>query len=457
MKKSYLMIAVAATLFAACSSNDSFKEITTQEDSAITFTTFTSKQTRADNSSATATNALQAYNNTFRLWGNKYIKNGETSFARTPVFGFTRNATNGYEYPGEEVEYKSTAATLIGNWTYSPVRFWDKTATHYDFYAAAPFLPKSAKYENNAWTTEDKTWVIDDTKSPKTISLANFRVSGTNMASDPTNTTIDAAKVMATVDTEDLMIASDILEYKDYTYSTTPNQAGVQLVFNHILSRLNIGFRKSDDLAGFTVKLNSVSIYNMKSIGSFNEYTTLTAEQLKAGTQARWTKDDSNADKFTPGKMLFDTPTEIAQTVTDAKYQYVYEGLIIPQTVGYAKTVMPNEDVTGVTSYLRIDGYNAVSSGDVTWSDPYIVIDYEIGNTDNNSTYSKIDGYKYYFNLADVFNGTAETAVDFCEGWQNTLNITLAPSAIKFNPVVYNWDEKYPTGDANLDGEFTVQ
>ena len=81
------------------------------------------------------------------------------------------------------------------------------------------------------------------------------------------------------------------------------------------------------------------------------------------------------------------------------------------------------------------------------------------GLTENNN-YSKIDGYVYYFNLADVFNGDGankDNDVDFCEGWQNTLNITLAPSAIKFNPVVYQWDEKYPTGDENTDGEFTIQ
>ena len=197
----------------------------------------------------------------------------------------------------------------------------------------------------------------------------------------------------------------------------------------------------------------------MKSVGSFDEYTTLNAAQLKAGTQARWTKAEGNDDRFTPGKMVFEPTTaqEITQKVSDSKYQYVYEGLVMPQTVGYAKTVMPNEDITNLTtSYLRIDGYNAISTGTGTWSDPYIVIDYEIGKTEN-STYTKIDGYKYYFNLADVFNGDAITAVDFCEGWQNTLNITLAPAAIKFNPVVYNWDEKYPTGDATLDGEFTVQ
>ena len=456
------MIAAAVAMFTACQDTDTFREINAQqENNAISFTTFTSKQTRADNSNASVTKDLKDYNKTFRLWGNKYIKNGENTFAPTPVFGFKGEGTTAspYEYPGEKVEYKETVVdALIGNWDYTPVRFWDKTASYYDFYAASPFTPKSAKFENNAWTTEDLTWDIDNDANPKTLSLANFRVSGTNMASDPTNTEIKADKVMATVDTEDLMIATDIKDYKDYTYSASPNTQGVQLVFNHILSRLNIGIRKSDDLANYTVMLKSIEIYNMKSIGSFDEATSLTEAELKAGTQARWTKATGNDDKFTPGNMQFKPATaqEITQKATDGKYQYVYEGLVMPQTVGYAKTVMPNEDLTNVTTYLRIDGYNAVSSGEGTWSDPYIVIDYEIGKTESE-VYTKIDGYKYYFNLADVFNGTAITPVDFCEGWQNTLNITLAPAAIKFNPVVYNWDEKYPTGDATLDGEFTVQ
>lgn len=463
MKKGYILIAAAVAVFTACQDTDTFREINTQqENSAISFTTFTSKQTRADNSNASATKDLKDYNKTFRLWGNKYIKTGEDTFTPTPVFGFAGEGP--YTYPGEKVEYKADVVDqLIGNWDYTPVRFWDKTASYYDFYAASPFTPKSAKYDNNAWTTEDRVWAINNDRNPKTLSLANFRVSGTNMATNPTNTEIKADKVMAAVDTEDLMIATDITDYKDYGYTTAPNTQGVQLVFNHILSRLNIGIRKSDDLANYKVMLKSIKVYNMKSLGSFNEETTLTATELKAGTQARWTKADGNADKFTPGKMVFEPENaqEITQTVTGGKYQYVYEGLVMPQTVGYAKTVMPNEDVSNLsTSYLRIDGYNAVTADDnATWSDPYIVIDYEIGKTESE-TYTKIDGYKYYFNLADVFNGNGDNKdkdVDFCEGWQNTLNITIAPAAIKFNPVVYNWDEKYPTGDETLDGEFTVQ
>ena len=474
MKKSYLMIAAAVAMFTACQETDTFREINTQqENKAIGFKTFTTKQTRAENSGETNYNALEAYNTTFRVWGNKYINKGQKDdqqnivYEVTPVFG-------GTDFAGEKVEYKTTPVSdLIGNWDYDPIRFWDKTATKYDFYAASPFIPKNA-------SGDDVIWQFKNTN--KTISLGSFTVSGINRVTTGTNgeaalsvtTSLDKAAVMS-YNQEDLMIATDIPEYTDYAYSTYTT--GVNLQFNHVLSRLNVAIRKkSPDLDAYTVKLNSFEINNMYNNGDFNEERLTTETDLQAGTIARW---QNRTTRFAPGDMKFiqDEALVISSTsaTPGASYQYIYEGLVIPQNIGYSKTILVNESITGLDSYLYIDGSNVANSGDAI-SNPYVVIDYEIwtkaidavpytteelaalnaGKEETDPDYlqegaiktpavpeKKIDGYKYYFNLAEMFGATTNAGIDFCEGWQNTIKITLAPEAIKFDAEVAKWDEKF--------------
>lgn len=445
MRKSYLIIATAA-LLVACSNNDTFREINTQqENNAISFSTFTTKQIRAaENSGEDNYNNLEAYNNTFRVWGNKYVNKGQKDaqnnivYAVTPIFGYDETANP--SYPGEKVEYKTTDVNnLIKNWDYSPVRFWDKTASYYDFYAASPFIPKNA-------SGNDVVWVFDNDN--KMISLPSFTVSGINRVTTETGnsnaaldvlTTIDNAAVMS-YEQEDLMIANDITNYTDYTYSTTAYASGVNLQFNHILSRLNIAIRKkSPDLDDYTVMLKSIKIYNMYNNGDFDESraNSQSTPALNVGTIARW---DNRSTKFTSDQMKFEPATaqEITSTsaTTNNTYQYVFEGLVIPQNVGYVKTVLVN-DQSKPSTYLLIDGSNATAE-----SAPYIVINYEIG-TGTGDNYKKVDGYEYYFNLAEIFGASTDAGIDFCEGWQNTVKITLAPVAIKFDAEVVQWDEKF--------------
>lgn len=423
MKRNTITILAAALIIAGCSEEKMRTDIQ-DEQVAIGFNTTTNKLTRAENSNASLNGNLESYNKTFKVWGYKDIKGAESA-----VLGAV-TANNQTSYPGQLVEF-----TANSKWEYTPIRFWDKSATLYKFYAAAP-------------SRDDWSW--DNTT--KKVSISNFSISGYNSVTGDPATSVNAAKVLtAALTTEDLMISTDITDYK--TYSSAP----VNLSFNHILSRLNIGVRKASTLDGFTVYLKSIKVYNMKSNGSFNEGTILNnggengaaqdinndgetdekdeALLLYQGTVRRWS-DASSPAKFTSGVGYApDDALEITSTETTASsyYQYVYEGLAIPQSVAYSKTVLVNESTTDLDSWLVLDGSNATAS-----SSPYIIIEYEIGKTEN-STYTKHDSYKYYYNLADVFNGDATTAVDFNEGWQNTLKITLAPAAINFDAEVYQW------------------
>lgn len=466
MKKSLLILGVTALVFAGCSNDVLLDDMAIQKDNqmAISFNTFTSKQTRAENSSATATNALEDYNTTFKVWGYKFV-GGTAAANRSDVFTgdvVSHEGSAAVLYTAEEAaEYNTTnnltdtdpdykhegdvKTAAVDKWSYSPARFWDKSATHYSFYAASP---SGKNWQWNASTYK--------------FTLANFVLSGYNSVTGTPATAVDPAKVLTDgLDTEDLMISTDIPEYKNYTSAT------VNLHFNHILSRLNIGVRKADILTDFDVTLNSIMVYNMKKGGSFDE-SLESGDDLLAGTIARW--NTTSAELFTNGVGYEPaTALTVSSNETSNNYQYVYEGLVIPQAVAYKSTVevatYNAAAAADQANLFKLDGSNAT-----TTSDPYIVIDYTIHkdavnytaaeatafNTANNLTSTdpgyknagdvKIaeinDNFKYYYNLADVFNGTTENAVNFFEGWQNTLMITLSPVAINFDAVVYQWVTK---------------
>ena len=414
--KKYLFILATAAIAVSCSKNDSFKEIDTQ-DTVIGFTTYAGKLTRAENSSATSkNNNLEKYNTTFKVWGYKYVNGTESA-----VMGAVE-ANN--TYPGQLVEHReednSANPAVAEGWYYTPIRFWDKSATSYSFYAVAPNEPTGASW---SWNSTDKK-----------VSIANFTITGYNSVTSTPATSVDATKVLTqNLSTEDLMLATDVTDYKTYT-----NTAGT-LDFNHILSRLNIGVRKATILEDYDVKLNSIMVFNMKSNGTFDE-SLASGTTLSEGTIARWATAPSSQTKFTsgvgynPAEALLITSSE---TTSSSYYQYVYEGLAIPQSVAYNQTVEVKDYVADSSNptHFKLDGTNADES-----SDPYIVIDYEIWTKGTGAT--KLDSYAYYYNLADVFNGNTGDAVNFYEGWQNTLKITLAPAAINFDADVYEWATK---------------
>ena len=429
MKKHYLFVAAAATMLTACVNLDTLNGVDDyQGTSSIGFSTFTSHQTKAENSTEDAKSSLSNFNNNFLVWGYKTI-NATTAY----VFGKTSGDSP--TYPGQLVQYSDPS------WTYSPIRGWDKSSSQYKFYAAAP---------------STAGWVWDATNNA--LALNDFVITGTNAVS--TVGTENAASEPISVNSEDLMISTD--------KTVVPAQYGspVQLDFNHILSRLNIGVQKGSEVYDYTVKLNSIKIFNLIKKASFDEDADLTsvtpiygittetgygttAYTLSHGVEARWTKSSVAADKFTSGEMQYVNADGLEITSSEAisshdpavasSYQYVFKGLVIPQTVTFAQTKLPTEDGFNETTDLNIDGSNRDGLGL-----PYIEIDFEIGTT-VGTTYTKGDGFKYYYNLADVFNATTTNNFTFCEGWQNTLLITLKPDVIEFTPMVYNWEDKEVT------------
>ena len=364
MKKSFLLLATAA-LFAACAS-DSVRKNIADDQVEIGFSTYIQKPvaSKADNSTAEEVNSLSDYHTTFVVNGYKTVAS-----SNEPVFN------------NQLVEYVSSG------WTYTPKKIWDKSASGYSFFAAAPAT---------GWTYADGKYTY-----------ANFSLTGTSLA--PT-TTLDPAANFTGKDT-DLMIATDVTDYK--TYESTP----VNFSFNHILSRLNIAVKCSGFGAGYNVLLKEVKVYNMTSNGSFNEAAELGTDVLVNGTIKRWTSATAPA-KYIAGVGY----TNAEGLKIDGTANYVYQALIIPQEVAYVADV----DLAGT-------GLSAESA-------PYLNIKYTVNG----------EGFNSFFNLADMFNADAATNVKFCEGWQNNLIINIGMEEINFTADVYEWVNK-ESGSFNVE------
>ena len=408
MKRNLLIIAAAALVLVGCA-NDDLRNDIQDEQVGIGFSTFTGKLTRSENSNVTAKYALEGYHTNFKVWSSKYIAKGTN-----PETYDEKTVFNAQEVNHQDADNTVDPAITEG-WVYSPISFWDKSATKYDFYAAAP---------------ASEAWSWDNTN--KKLSLDNFSVTGT---------TIDASSSVsatAVFGAKDLMISEDITDHADYT------GAKVNLHFIHILSRLNIGVAKATPLLDdYIVKLKSIKVFNMNSNGKFNEGQA--TANSNPGNNSRWIAPTEGQKTFTTGVGY------TTETVVESTMNYVYQALAIPQTVAYE-------------AGIKLDGTNAT-----TTSKPYLNIVYEIWTkdvkyastdpevvagtqtTDDVKVASyKIDDYNYTYNLADMFNGSnAVTSVNFNEGWMNTLKITINPAAIEFDADVYEWAPVTPV-DVNV-------
>lgn len=365
MKKLYFMMAIAATMFAACSQTEVIDEVVDNSTpKAIGFTTYAEGQTRAENSNAVYADGLEEHHKTFKVWGYK-------SVSETKVFD------------NQLVEYSTS-------WGYTPLRYWDKAATDYEFYAAAPAKDKA---------DHDLGWALNQNTSAHNddfFTLVNFGLKGVNLSIESGDTRKDSWLETSDID---LMIADKKnVPYSQFTVSP------VVLQFNHILSRLNVTLYKDAVLEDKTVTLKSIVVKGLNATGNFNE-SLMSGVDLKSGTHGRWTNQATPRDiKLEGNYTIKEKPTG------DTKY-YVIQSLVIPQEFEY--------------EVIKLDGTTDENK-------PYFVITYTIGTEE----------FVAYYNLAQAFGATSGKLY-FNEGWENTLNITIQPTAITFEAEVAEWDEKH--------------
>ena len=366
MKKQYFMMAIAATMFAACSQTEVIDEVVDNSTpKAIEFTTYAQGQTRAENYDQGYTWNLEDHHTTFKVWAYKNVADAKV-------------------FDGDVVTHTKTSSDpLTYEWKYTNTRYWDKAASWYEFYAAAP--------ENFSWVLNENT----TDKADDYFTLANYELKGDNLNKGGFSGYNNSFKTLPY--DKDLMIADEKNVVNASFYGN------VHLEFIHILSRLNITVKK-DSRVTDNVNLVKLDVVDLKNIGNFNE-NAITAT-LADGITSRWTA----ADNYT-------TITYDKNEIVETTAKHAIQALVIPQ-------------VAGVTT-VKLDGSNIT---DV--KKPYIRIEYTITPAGGNA-----ETFVAYYNLATAFTNSAPTDIAFNEGWQNTLNITIAPTAITFDANVAPWGE----------------
>lgn len=120
MKKNYFMLAAATMMFAACAETDLVNEVNMEEaPKAIGFDAFANKTTRA--AIENADDLASTTEGQFTVWGWKTFVTDDETTTKVPVF------------VAKQVNWNAT-----DGWHYSPIQYWDKNASSYDFYAVAP-------------------------------------------------------------------------------------------------------------------------------------------------------------------------------------------------------------------------------------------------------------------------------------------------------------------------------
>ena len=392
MKKNYFLLAATTMMFAACAQTDMVNEVVTEEaPQAIGFETFAQKATRAagereqaENSTAKYANGLLNHHESFNVWASKKVTTGYvTVYNPGVVEGSLDNSSN-------EV------------WTPTSLKYWDKTATSYEFYAAAPALDNSSSTYGWVWTPIAES---NNTTTGGYLTFNNYVLTGAstdNLASVSSQN--DSWKDLTSAADKDLMIADKCPVLKAAYNKTTPD--AVNLDFIHILSRLNIQVKTTDDAP--TIVLKGLDVCGLKNKGTFTENATLTTgTTLDGGTYERWGTPTTNGTYTLSAYLGANNATSLQLTSTAA---YTHKYLIIPQTV------------TG-----RLANANIASA---PRGESYLKINYTVG------TDADAEDYETYYSLAAAFD---QTSLAFNEGWQNTLTITIAPQTITFTGNVAPW------------------
>ena len=357
------------------------------------------------------------------------------------------------------------------------MRFWDKTSLNYQFYAASPANADWTFTYTGASATAYGTGSFKTTAALKGVNLQ----SGTNggATANLKNTFKSATLADGTTKDIDKMIAAPC-QVNQVSYNK-PNPDAVHLNFIHILSKLNVTIKTDLDANLYEVKLLEFEVKNMPGKGDFTEANDAADHTKK---NSRW--DLSNYTYNDKINYLTELTSSSAIEVSSTK-KYIVESLVIPQDINYERVALdgkhydevdepavlytdyeeyaqanptealseeqfnaiknnPNandDDKAKITKVKanKVDEYDAVENTDTHSSEPYFMIKYTIND----------EPFTAYYNLVAAFNGLTNNETDFTtqnvgkdvlgfyEGWQNTLNINIHPTEIKFTADVANW------------------
>ncbi|MBR3937824.1 MAG: fimbrillin family protein [Bacteroidaceae bacterium] len=306
MKKSYLMIAAAAALFAACAEKDTFKDVDNQE-VAIGFNAITENVTKAAITGVTGTNSL-ATEGGFVVYGYKTL-NSWQAIAQTV-------------FDEKNVYYENN------DWIYQGLRFWDKNGK-YNFYAVAPYQP-----------TDQATYSINST-----------------LGNSFGYITITGAKSNKYSASDDYLLAragaKDVLG-SAHTGASNPD---VPFSFNHVMAKVEFALKS-------TLASGTVTVTALKMTGWNNDEATFV--QASASTPSgiectEWTLDNTPVagDIDLVGANTGNTQVVLTCSATNAQATTLADWYImVPQTITYTAPAanVTEAGLTFTVTYTYNDG-----------------------------------------------------------------------------------------------------
>ena len=275
------MIAAAATLLAACASNDTFKDVEEQE-SAITFNQVLNKTTRA----YIENEASLAGEGGFIVYGYKKKTSEQNWTAAQTIF-------NG-------VNVKSTNGT---SWSYDNLRFWDKNGT-YNFFAIAPYNPTTGTYS-----------LVDNT-APEAL---KFKITGAVSAKS--------------TDSEDYLIDREGATNISGSYSGTSHEV-VNIDFHHIMAKID--FKLKSTLSTGTITVTKLTMTGWNSgAGTFTQSLTATPTTLVNSEWAIPTAGTGNITLVGTGASQTSVELTCATNATATAVTDWY--IMVPQNIAASK------------------------------------------------------------------------------------------------------------------------
>ena len=389
MKKSLFLLAAVA-LFASCAQKD-VKNDVIEDEAPIGFVpTFMEKSTKANAGEMIIdrTNSINTFNvdnNTFEVWGWKTNTQGTSKV-----------------FDNQTVTYNSQNQTESTKWGYTPLKYWDRSAS-YKFYAVAP---------NGVFTlNEDNT-----TEANRKFSAANVPSVQTLQNSDASSATnliklaTAASSVPGTASTAiDYLVAAKVecAAGKANQSNNTPRyQAGdndVEFTFSHILSKLTVKVLTTDDFATSAKPDIKLSELTMTINGVAQNYAQTTAGEITPAVE--------NATNYDVWSNAITTAVPVTCFHADASSLATYQ----------------------VDSLLLTDTGQQVAS--------YFVA--PTPTTSGEAEVKVIAKYTVYYSDGVVDHcvspeTTVENLTSFIQNNSYTLNIKIAPEAILFDVNVVN-------------------
>lgn len=269
---------------------------------------------------------LEAYHNNFVVYGTKRDSLDEVQ----KVF----NAVT--------CTFDSLATSATGEWSYSPVRYWDKQAKHYKFVA---YTPANAPIAYNFTTEVGEANAQFKSTEPLTLTGTNLMEGAPQR--DELNVGFTGSKDL------DVMITEDV-----NTVNAFPRRmADVDLLFRHTLSKLVLSIKTPLDSLKSHIIIKSVTVEDYLSKGTFG---------LNEANEYVWTAN-TESDKI---DYLYTSPATILKQDTA---EYFIESLIFPQAL---------------TSTQKVTIKYTIESADGTYSENYTY------TTDMSKIFTNTTDYK---------------------------------------------------------------